>query len=45
MGPLDPDIVGAILGIPGAVLALALSVSSSRKKSWRWEAAIRSWDR
>ena len=32
MGPLDPDIVGAILGIPGAVLALALILRFKLKK-------------
>ena len=32
MGPLDPDIVGAILGIPGSVLALALILRFKLKK-------------
>ena len=32
MGPFDPDIVGAILGIPGAVLALALILRYKLKK-------------
>ena len=32
MGLLDPDIVGAILGIPGAVLALALILRFKLKK-------------
>ena len=32
MGPLDPDIVGAILGIPGTVLALALILRFKLKK-------------
>ena len=32
MGPLDPDIVGAVLGIPGAVLALALILRFKLKK-------------
>ncbi len=32
MGPLDPDVVGAILGIPGTVLALALILRFKLKK-------------
>ncbi len=32
MGPLDPDIVGAVLGIPGSILALALILRFKLKK-------------